>query len=360
MKLLASWFLATFIVIAVADQQHSQMGQTYTMATLTIRKVLTLFTPDVLKGIDATQDLIQAQIIKNQKLVISDIGCYDGFNSFETIKAVIQKIRAIYGSDFTIEVAYSDLASKPYSFMQELLNKPTLLGENVITSYAAQNIFERLPYQSDITICSYATHWLSEKINTSQPLSSIFPSRFTSKSAEKKSADIISATDIEKFYQARQADTAAFVACIHMIKQEEHGLECTAHNVMVLMDDVFSEMYTEREIKSSNFYIPFAYRTTEQITASAAKANCGTLINNAIQMPSVFSELYTQGKLSEIELGQWAAKEARGWSEGSVQALVGETRVEEFYQRLAQKIQHDPLNYLSHHYIQFIITTATL
>ena len=37
MKLLASWFLATFIVIAVADQQHSQMGQTYTMATLTIR-----------------------------------------------------------------------------------------------------------------------------------------------------------------------------------------------------------------------------------------------------------------------------------------------------------------------------------
>lgn len=357
--LIASLLLAACAPKTTTPEPGVEMGETYTSATLTIRKVLTLFTIDALKGVEASKEQLQAKINAHHTLVISDMGCYDGFNSFETIKAIIKRVRELYGTDFKIKVAYSDLAPTPQGFMLELLDKPTLLGENITVNYAPHNIYQPLPYQSDITICSYATHWLSQPISATQPLSSIFPTCFAINSPERIAIDAISTSDIHKFYTARQQDTTVFVACAHMVKHDEHGLQCTAQTVMSLMDTVFAEMYQTHKFTKSSFYIPFAYRTSNQICTSAITAQAKVILENNITMPSVFSSLYAAGKLSLAAVGAWATKEARGWSTGSVQKLVGADLVEEFYHRLEEKIQQDPLHYVSDHHIQVIITSPS-
>lgn len=359
--MLKTIFLFPFLISALAAQNPNmdtvpsiRMSSEYNSSTGTIKTVLRSFKDWVIQGIENHQDEIQQAIDRQGFLVISDIGCFDGSNFFEPLKEVIVKIRELFGQNFKIKVIYSDLSTTPGEFTKGILNTPEALGADVQTSYQEHNFYHPLPYLSNITLCTLGTHWLSTSPSSSV---SLFPTCFKSDTFEKSEVSQIADADLETFLRARLQDTSIFLGLVNMIKLKKEGgkISFSAQATMQFMDDI---AFGIDGIKKG--VIPFYYRFPEEFLNMANAV--GYHIDRAQNFifPCDYVQLFKEGIITREKLALCETKMARAWSEGSITAIVGKDRSEEFYDKLHRSFEISPESCGSDYHLQFLTLSPSL
>lgn len=342
------------IVSSLAQTAAVGMSQDYSDKTKTVRTGLVVFKEEVLKAIEINKDQIQQVINEQGYLVISDLGCFDGGNFFESFKEIIKDLRARFGNDFTIKVEYSDLGAEAGGFTKNLVENPELLGENVEVKYRSHNFYEKLPYQSNITFCTLGVHWLSKTLVTSNdPNVTLFPTFFEKGTPLHRELTELADRDMATFFKQRKSDTNIFLAMANMTKYGEGDtFSCTARSTMLFMDRVFREMNQDRGVTSG--YVPFYYRTAPEYLAQAESSGFELQRESNRVFPCNYVKLFQERKMSEQELATAETAMARAWSEWSIKGLLKE-HTDEFYTRLYGYFQTAPATSGSDYHLQNVI-----
>lgn len=328
-----------------------EMSPEYGNTTQTAKTFLQLFKDWIIEAITTHRQELQAIIKTHKTLVISDVGCWDGSHFFDSLREIILKLRELFGGDFKIKIIYSDLTPYPQGFLNELLKKPELLGNNVETSYYKHSFYEPLPYLSNITLCTLGTHWLSKAPSVNEPVTTLFPVCFKDRGQEKM--EKLAQEDLQDFFKARQQDTSAFIGLVNLIKMRtiEGSFSFTAQSAMRFMDEIF---YGKLKKKGM---ISLFYRFPDEFISEAKAFGYQIDRTQNFIFHCDYVKLYQQGQITRAQLIEAEVKMAQAWSQGSIAHLLEANQVDTFYLELKKCFEKSPETCGSDYHLQFLILT---
>jgi SAM dependent carboxyl methyltransferase len=276
---------------------------------------------------------------------IADLGCAQGKNSLEPMRAAIAEVRT--RSAAALAVTHTDIPSNDFTALFELLAMSPdsyLRGERDVYAYAAGVSFYERIFPANTQLLgwnSIAVHWLS-----SVPCA--IPNHIWSPYAQgavREAFRARAADDWSNFLAARAAEFVAGGQIVVVASSANDQGFAGAEGLMNIANEELLAMVRRRSITGDRYdamAIPTYYRTRAEFEAPFTADSSFELLEST---PTVLQDPFWPAYEQSHDAQAFASSYATFFRAFSEPSLFGETQssvADEFYHGVQQRIAADP------------------